>query len=464
LPSPNSQTMISIVAVLALVPVALAATAPQFAPPAPGPASASPNYVGASNGTLPKVPVVSGKVFDRFTQIWIENTDFQVASTSATFQKLAAEGILLSSSFALTHPSEPNYVASIGGDFFGMSDDNLYNIPANISTIVDLLEAKNITWASYQENLPFDGYLGFNFTQPNYLNTSAPPYTYYVRKHNPHAVFDSIANVPARLSQIRNFNDFAADLNASVIPQWNFVTPNLVNDAHDTDIDFASAWLEFWLVPLLANPNFNDNKTLILLTFDETETQTINNQIYSLLLGGAIPANLKGTQDPTYVTHYSILSTVEANWGLGSLGRGDTNKTVSNVYGFVADAVGYQNINVTGNAIPLTNITGTIPGPLNPQFYVPFAAPNVNASGAGGGPVFIAPGLNTSITPGTLPPPVNLTAKGQSVPAAGLANATASGSAPGPSGTGGSSGAERNFVGVLSLAVGVLVTSIGLAL
>ena len=207
-----------------------------------------------------------------------------------------------------------------------------------------MLDAKNVTWASYQENLPTDGFLGFkydillvfflpfltrlfcSFTQPNYLNTSAPPYTYYVRKHNPHAVFDSITSIPARRQLIRNFNDFAADLNASVIPQWNFITPNLVNDAHDTDIDFAADWLEYWLVPLLSDPAFNDNKTLIVLTFDENETFDINNRIYTLLLGGAVPERLRGTTDNTYYTHYSTLSTVENNWGLGSLGRGDTNK------------------------------------------------------------------------------------------------------------------------------------------
>lgn len=165
-----------------------------------------------------------------------------------------------------------------------------------------------------------------SFTQANYLNASAPPYTYYVRKHNPHAVFDSITSIPARRELIRNFNDFAADLNASVIPQWNFITPNLVNDAHDTDIDFAADWLEYWLVPLLSDPAFNDNKTLIVLTFDENETFDINNRIYTLLLGGAVPERLRGTTDNTYYTHYSTLSTVENNWGLGSLGRGDTNK------------------------------------------------------------------------------------------------------------------------------------------
>jgi hypothetical protein len=82
-----------------------------------------------------------------------------------------------------------------------------------------------------------------------------------------------------------------------------------------------------WLEPLLLDKKFNSEKTLILLTFDENSNYTINNQVYTVLLGNAVPKDLRGTIDPTFYTHYSALSTVEANWALGSLGRGDTNKT-----------------------------------------------------------------------------------------------------------------------------------------
>jgi hypothetical protein len=67
----------------------------------------------------------------------------------------------------------------------------------------------------------------------------------------------------------------------------------------------------------------------------------------------------------------------------------------------------------------LTNATGTIPGPLNPNLYVPFTAPNTSAVGAGGGPVFIASGLNTSFTAAVAPAPVNLTAQNKTVPWSG---------------------------------------------
>lgn len=40
------------------------------------------------------------------------------------------QGILLSQYYAVTHPSEPNYAAAAGGDFWAMHDDNYYNIPS----------------------------------------------------------------------------------------------------------------------------------------------------------------------------------------------------------------------------------------------------------------------------------------------------------------------------------------------
>ena len=92
---------------------------------------------------------------------------------------------------------------------------------------------------------------------------------------------------------------------------------------------------------------------------------------------------------------------------------------MSNVYSFVAEKTGYQNLAVTGADIPLLNITGTIPGALNPNFFVPFVAPNIHAQGAGGGPVFVAPTLNLSMTLANAPPPVNLAALGMNVPSAG---------------------------------------------
>jgi hypothetical protein len=149
------------------------------------------------------------------------------------------------------------------------------------------------------------------------------------------------------------------------------------------------------------------------LQFDENETATVANKVFSVLLGGAVPAKLRGTVDSTYYTHYSAISTIQSNWRLKSLGRQDVNKTVSNVYAFVANQTGYKNVDLSPDQMPINNASGTYPGPLNSELYTPFWAPDdISVIGAGGQGVLILPGLNTSMTRSTLAQPVNLTSEG----------------------------------------------------
>lgn len=63
-----------------------------------------------------------------------------------------------------THLEFYLFSAAVAGSFFGLGSDSFVALPSNVSTIVDLLEAKNISWASYQENMPYDGFTGYNYT------------------------------------------------------------------------------------------------------------------------------------------------------------------------------------------------------------------------------------------------------------------------------------------------------------
>ena len=123
---------------------------------------------GANNGP--------GKVFDRFVTIWLENEDFSTVTENADYQELSKQGILLTSYYALTHPSQPNYIASVGGDYFGLNNDDEARIPANVSTVVDLFDSKGITWKEYMESIPSAGYTGASTTNGSGHNA-------YARKH-----------------------------------------------------------------------------------------------------------------------------------------------------------------------------------------------------------------------------------------------------------------------------------------
>ena len=80
---------------------------------------------------------------------------------------------------------------------------------------------------------------------------------------------------------------------------------------------------------MLEDERFNDDKTIIVLSFDENETWDVQNHIYTLVLGNGLPDDVVGTTDDTFYTHFYLLSTVEANWALKNLGRNDVNEWVN---------------------------------------------------------------------------------------------------------------------------------------
>lgn len=274
---------------------------------------------------------VSGKVFDRFVTIWLENTDYVKAAADPNLQWLASKGITLENYFGVTHPSEPNYVAAIGGDYFGIDNDNFNQIDKKVSSVIDLLEDRGISWSSYQEDMPYTGFEGFSWVNPK---TKAND---YVRKHNPPVIYDA-NTTPQRLVNQKNLTEFYADLEADTLPQWLFITPNMTSDGHDTSVTTAGSWTRSFLEPLLDDEDSSFwKKTLVLVTFDETETYTEGNRVFSILLGDALPEHLAGTKDANFYDHYSEISTVEANWGLHTLGRWDVG---ANVFGVVAKETG----------------------------------------------------------------------------------------------------------------------------
>lgn len=122
------------------------------------------------------------------------------------------------------------------------------------------------------------------------------------------------------------------------------------------------------------------NNTLIILTFDENEVYPKPNRVFTVLLGGAVDKSLHGTTDDLYYNHYSTISTVSVNWGLPSLGRWDCD---ANVFGFVADKVGYKNTNISLDGLYF-NVS--YPGPVSDSKYTAgwWPAPDTSAKCAAG--------------------------------------------------------------------------------
>ncbi|ANB14663.1 hypothetical protein AWJ20_2268 [Sugiyamaella lignohabitans] len=314
------------------------------------------------------IEYVCGNVFDRIYIIFLENADYMKAVEDCHLKKLQKKGITLCNYWALTHTSEPNYIAAVGGDYYGLDTDDFVRLPERVFSIVDLLEYRNISWAEYQEHMPFTGYQGFEYkNQCNGAND-------YVRKHNPLIMYDSVTNNARRLSNIKNFTELYSDVANRALPQWAFITCNMSNGGHDTTVAKAGEWAYNFLDQLLVD-EYCFHKTLLVLTFDEVDRNP-KNRVLALLLGD-IPCDLQNTVDETYYDHYSLLSSVEANWDLPNLGRGDCG---ANTFEVIARTTGYKNKQVDTrfkfNAL-------SPPGWLAESF-ISIPPPDLNGQGAGG--------------------------------------------------------------------------------
>jgi len=246
-----------------------------------------------------------GQWFDRVFMMMFENHSYDEVAADPNFNYYFSKGTNMMNYFAITHPSQPNYWCQIGGDHFGINSDGNVDLP--YSNLVDLFDKKQVTWKSYQEDYPGN------------CNADESVGLYY-RKHNPFISFNNIRTNATRCANIVNAKQLDVDLAKGTLPELSYFTPNIDNDAHNTNISYAGQWLHSFLIPRL--PKF-PARTLFIVTWDEDD-YTEENQIFTAVWGSMIKPNSK---DHTFYDHYSLLRTIEDNWGLGNLGRNDANAT-----------------------------------------------------------------------------------------------------------------------------------------
>ena len=124
--------------------------------------------------------------------------------------------------YGVTHPSLPNYVATISGSNWFVNDDNPHDRFPH-TNLVDQLEAHDLTWGAYMDAMPRAGFLGSQW----------PSYTaLYANKHNPFVLFGDIRHDPARMAHVKPYTDFAGDLWSGRVPNFVFISPDQCNDMH----------------------------------------------------------------------------------------------------------------------------------------------------------------------------------------------------------------------------------------
>jgi hypothetical protein len=230
-----------------------------------------------------------------------------VGSSNAPYiTGLSKSGANFTNSHAVSHPSQPNYLALFSGSTQGVTSDTC---PKKAFTTADLggqALAAGIGFAGYSESMPSDGYTGC--TSGN-----------YARKHNPWVDF---ADVPAS-SNLR-FTDFPTDY--TKLPAVSFVVPNLQDDMHDGTIQQGDSWLKAHLDGYIQWAKTHNS--VFVLTFDEDD-YTAANQIPTIITGAGVKTGNYGEN----ISHYSVLRTIEDAYGLPHAGAAASATPITDIWG-----------------------------------------------------------------------------------------------------------------------------------
>ncbi|MCW3077841.1 MAG: acid phosphatase [Bacteroidetes bacterium] len=252
---------------------------------------------------------------DHVVMVMFENKGYSqiVGSSSAPFINALISDTntaLLSNSYALTHPSQPNYIRLYSGAEQGVYDNNLpANTPFTTCNLGASLLAGEFTFKGYSESMPSEGFLG---------STSL-----YVRRHNPWSNWQGYQanNIPPSVNQ--PFTAFPSDFNQ--LADVSIVVPNLINCMHDGSVQDGDTWLA-------TNMNgyiqwAKTHNSLLIVTFDE-DNGAENNHVLTFFNGPMV----KSGSYSTYINHYNLLRTLEDMYNLSPCGYSSHKQAVNFIW------------------------------------------------------------------------------------------------------------------------------------
>jgi hypothetical protein len=271
-----------------------------------------------------------------------------IGSSAAPFiNSLATNNASFGSSYALTHPSQPNYIMFFSGANQGVINDNLPSgTPWTTANLGGSLINAGLTFGAYSQGLPAVG---------STVTTSGQ----YARKHAPWVDWQGTGTnqVPSTCNQ--PFTSFPS--NYSTLPKVSFVIPDMDHDMHNgsnpATITTGDTWVQTNLSGYITWAN--SHNSLFILTFDEDENSASTNQIVTIFSGQMVQPGYYHTI--TY-NHYNILRTIEDMYGLPFAGASSGVQTITECW---TNAAG---INQPG----FVNALSVYPNPVSTTAFIRF--------------------------------------------------------------------------------------------
>jgi phosphatidylinositol-3-phosphatase len=287
-----------------MLPTRIAATLGAAAALVAGTVAAAPagQAAGSPDVSITAVPQLSHVVVAIF-----ENHKYSsiIGSSSAPYiNGLAGQGAKFTQSYAITHPSQPNYLALYSGSTQGITDDSCPHTFSGNNLGHQLINSGR-SFIGYSESMPSDGYTGCSSGE-------------YRRKHNPWVNF---SNVPAS-SNLR-FSRFPTTF--SSLPTVSFVVPNMCNDMHDCSVSTGDTWAKNHLDAYVQWAKTHNSA--LILTFDEDDGSA-GNHIATVFVG----QHVKVGSFSEHIDHYTVLRTLEDMYGLAALGNAASRTAISDIW------------------------------------------------------------------------------------------------------------------------------------
>jgi len=254
---------------------------------------------------------------DHIVIVILENHAYSqiIGSSSAPYiNSLASDpaSANFKSSYAIEHPSQPNYLDLYSGVNQGITNNFLpTNWPFTTANLGRQLKDAGKTFVTYSEDLPSVGYEGASYNS-------------YARKHNPAANWQGtgINQIPATTNQ--PFTAFPTDY--TQLPTVCFVIPNQNHDMHNGSDPAKITVGDTWVKDHLDNyvQWAKTHNSLFILTFDEDD-KSDSNHITTIFTGSMV----KGGNYSTKISHYSVLRTIEQMYNLPFIANAATAITIS---------------------------------------------------------------------------------------------------------------------------------------
>jgi phosphatidylinositol-3-phosphatase len=248
-------------------------------------------------------------------------------------------------SYAIEHPSQPNYLDLYSGCNQGVINNDFPAVnPFTTGNLGRQLIDAGKTYATYSEDLPGVGFNGVSSGS-------------YVRKHNPAANWMGTATNQIPETTNQPFSAFPST-DFALLPTVCFVVPNQDNNMHDgTDpsrITNGDTWLYNNLTGYIEWTKTNNS--LFILTFDEGDDLS-GNQITTIFIGMMVTAG----QYAETINHYTILRTIEDMYGLPYACNASTATPISDCWNVA---------NVVNESEPDDNIFSVYPNPTSGTFTI----------------------------------------------------------------------------------------------